>query len=99
MQHYLFPYNKESYCEISEWLPTLWSYLEGFDSFEIDGKVIPVQMFFSADYKMMLTVLGMKCANSYCPCIWCMSKKGNMHLKGIPRIFHDANKRDSKKKR
>ncbi len=72
--------------EINQWLPTIWNKLKNLKNVEVDEVFNDIKFYFSADYKMMLNILGMKSANSNSPCIWCDTNKLNLHERGNDRI-------------
>ena len=82
----IFPYKKESNFEINQWLPTIWDQLKDLKNVKVEELFYDIKFYFSADYKMMLNILGMKSANSNSPCIWCDTNKLNLHERGIDRI-------------
>ena len=48
----------------------------------IDGVVEKFTFYLCADYKFLLTVCGMKAANSNNACVYCVAKKGDYHRSG-----------------
>ena len=74
----IFKIKSESFDILKECLSDLLNELKQIDHLEIDLLKIPIDYVFAADYKMLLTCLGLKAANSNNPCIYCHMDKDDL---------------------
>ena len=74
----IFKIKSESYEILKECLSDILNELQQIQHLEIDQLKIPIEFVFAADYKMLLTCLGLKAANSNNPCIYCHAEKSEI---------------------
>ena len=55
------------------------------DYIEFSGMRFKIELFFVADWKLTACILGLQCANSNYPCIWCHWKKPKPEKNGPPK--------------
>ena len=85
----VFKIDDENYDTVATWVSNVWKRLKVFDKFQLDNNIYNILYFFSADYKMLIFILGLYSATSNFPCIFCTQHTDKLKEVGEPRTFDE----------